>query len=433
MRSGKYHLVGVAGVGMNPLAQAIIAGGHTVTGSDRYADQGQDLEVLIKLQGGGVRIFPQDGSGIDAATTAVVVSTAIEKDNPDLVAAARSGVPVIHRAAMLAELVAGHACIAIAGTSGKTTVTGMAGYALEQLGADPTVVDGGAVINWIDERHIGNVRRGAAGPWVIEADESDRSFLNFSPDWAVITNMSADHFDMAETVRLFDQFRARVRTGIVDGSEPALFDNFNPELSARAIRFKYGGVDFEVPVPGRHNAENALQTAVLCERLGYPLPEIARALAGFRGIQRRLELIGRGAVAVYDDYAHNPAKIAAAWRTLKPHYRRMTGVWRPHGFGPLRQMMDDLVTTFGRELRGDDQLHVLPVYYAGGTADNRVNSDTLVERLRAAGVRVHLDADFPAAESRIAAEVLPGDAVIVMGARDPELPRAARRLAARLA
>lgn len=427
-----YHLVGIAGAGMNPLAQILQAAGHEVSGSDRYADQGADLEVLAKLRRAGICMYPQDGSGVKPGMTAVVVSTAIEQDNPDLAAAARLAIPVAHRATVLAELAKSHSCIAIAGTSGKTTVTGMTGYLLEQLGADPTVVNGGSVINWIGDDRVGNVRAGAGPLWVVEVDESDRSFLAFHPDWAVITNISADHFDLAETARLFDQFRANVRCGIIDGGVPAPWSDLAVKLEGSKAAFEYRGVPFSLNVPGRHNAENALQAALMCERLGYDLKDISRALAGFRGIERRLQKVGSGRVAVYDDYAHNPAKISAALRTLRPIYPRLHCIWRPHGFGPLRQMRDDLAAMFAREMRSCDRLYLLPVYYAGGTAAQDVTSDMLAQQLRPSGLDIRTFADYAALEMAVAGDAAAGEAVVIMGARDPELPRCARRLATRL-
>jgi UDP-N-acetylmuramate--alanine ligase len=386
--AARCHLVGVAGVGMNPLAQALLAAGWPVSGSDRYLDQGHELDVLGKLARAGVQLVPQDGRGIGPDTRAVVVSTAIEADNPDLAAAGRLGVPVRHRAEMLAELTRDRTCVAVTGTSGKTTVTGMLGWILEQLGADPTVVNGGAVLNWVSPDRIGNVRTGRSGLWVVEADESDRSVLRFFPEWAIITNLSADHFGLEDTRALFEQFRTQVRRGAVLGWEPgAPWHTVEPRLAADGCRFEFRGIDFHVPLLGRHNAENALQAAVLCERMGYSLAAVADALRRFGGIQRRLERVGAaGGVAVIDDYAHNPAKIAAAWAAVAPCYRRVLGVWRPHGYKPLALMFENLVETFSRCCRPGDRLWLLPVYYAGGTAERQADSDRLAAALQARGV-----------------------------------------------
>ena len=430
-RERKIHLVGVAGVGMSALAQALRLQGYAVSGSDRAHDAAQNEDVIHKLRCAGVAMAPQDGSGVTPGTECVVVSTAIEGDNADLRAAAAAGVPVRHRAEMLAELVAGKRGIAITGTSGKTTVTGLIGWLLQELGADPAVVNGGELINWCAADRLGNVRAGRSDCWVFEADESDRSLLRFHPDWAVITNMSADHFDAAETIRIFEEFRGQVRCGVVDPLCPD--GSFRPRLERTTSTFAYGGCEFRVPVPGAHNAENALQAILLCERLGYPLGRVAAALATFRGIRRRLEVVVevRG-VAVIDDYAHNPAKIEAAWRTLAPFYERLRVLWRPHGFRPLAQMREALTALFARLCRPEDRLVLLPVYFAGGTAQRSVTSAEFAYDLAARGVPVQYVASYAAAEGCLCDAAAPGTAIVCMGARDPELPVCARRVAARL-
>lgn len=429
------HLVGVAGVGMNPLAQALLACGWEVSGSDRYLDTGQDVAVIPKLQRAGVRFFPQDGSGVRPDTQAVVASTAIEPDNPDLAAAARRGVPAVHRSVMLARLCEGKELIAVTGTSGKTTVTGMVGFLLEQLGGDPTVVNGGVVANWESDDAIGNVRIGRSNRWVIEADESDRSCLNFAPDWAIITNISPDHFSLDETRAVFAAFAAKVRKGLLGWEQDAApWRDASVVLSAQGCRFTYGGQEFWLPLLGRHNAENALQAIRLCEALGHPLDRIAAALGGFRGIRRRLDVAGAAAgVTVIDDYAHNPAKIAAAWEAVAPHYRSIIAIWRPHGFGPLAKMFDGLKDLFTHLGRRSKRLYLLPVYYAGGTASGTATSDALAAALAARGVPVELAPDYDALIARIVAEAEPGDVVLSMGARDPGLPALARRIVAALA
>lgn len=424
------HLVGVAGVGMNALAQALAGSGWTVTGSDRYADEGQDLDVIRKLKAAGVRFFPQDGSGVTPRTGAVVVSTAIEKDNPDIAAAERHGVPLRHRAEMLAELTRGKTTVAIAGTSGKTTVTGMVGWILEHLGADPTVVDGGALVNWADDTRIGNVRIGQSDLFVVEVDESDRSLLRFDPDWAIITNMSADHFGMEETVELFEQFRGKVKRECVRGWETgAPWLGVKPVLARDGARFVYEGVEFHLPLLGAHNVENAVHAAELCRRMGFGLLEIARALGRFQGIQRRLERVGEaGGVTVIDEYAHNPAKIAAAWRAVSPHYRRVVGFWRPHGFKPLAQMFKDLTAAFKDVCRPADRLFLLPVYYAGGTVQRQTDSDALVEALRTQGVPATWVRDYDSLAAALDVEMQGGDVLLCMGARDPGIAAFARRM-----
>ncbi|MBI2441742.1 MAG: UDP-N-acetylmuramate--alanine ligase [Lentisphaerae bacterium] len=436
-RNSSYHLSGIAGAGMNALAQVLLAQGCRVSGSDRYLDAGQDLEVLKKLRAAGVSLTPQDGSGVQAGLRALVVSTAIEPDNPDIVAARARRIPVQHRAECLARLANARTGIAVTGSSGKTTVTGMIGWTLAKLGADPTVVNGGVVLNWVDTQRIGNVRAGRSDLWVVEVDESDRSLLRFHPHWAVITNMSKDHFEFAEVRHLFKAFAGQAKHGVVGcygaAADSEALHRLKVEFSFTGIRFAYQGVDFHLRLLGRHNAENALQTILLCEHLGFALPDISRALASFGGIQRRLECIGcRGGITVIDDYAHNPAKIAAAWAAVAPFFPRVLAVWRPHGFAPLALMLSELVQVFCTQARPADRIFILPVYYAGGTTQRTVTSQTLVEALAQCGVSAELVATYEDLLSRLKTTAQAGDAVLWMGARDPDLGVYARRFLAEL-
>ena len=432
LRSGHYHFAGVAGVGMSAVAQAVLATGCRVTGSDRYYDRGHELAVIGQLRACGVEFVAQDGSGIDDGTSALVVSTAIEPDNPDLRAAQAVSVPVRHRSQVLAELAAGTRCIAVTGTSGKSTVTGMIGHILVGLGADPTVINGAAVVNWRDADHIGNFRAGRSNWCVIEADESDRSVLNYHPDWGVVTNASADHFALAETLALFDRFKRQVATGVVSTlDEPALLEGLHVVQNSGGIRFEHGGLAFDVPIRGRHNAENALLAVVTCERLGFALEDIRAALAGFAGIVRRLEVVGSaGGVTVIDDYAHNPAKIRASWEAVSSGHGRVIGVWRPHGYGPLSSLLVPLARTFADVCRADDRVFILPVYDAGGTAERSVSGEDLVAQAQALGCP-HIEVIAPEDVPRtVAAQANDGDVAITMGARDPDLPKLARQILA---
>lgn len=424
------HLVGVAGSGMSALAQLLLASGWAVSGSDRFSDSGEDLAVLDKLRAAGVSLFPQDGTGISGPACTVIASAAVESTNADLVAARRHGAPVVGRAEMLARLVHGKECIAVAGTSGKSTVTGMVGWILDRLGTDPTVVDGGAVLNWVSDTAVGNVRVGKSGPWVIETDESDKSLLCFSPDRAIITNIGKDHFDLAESETLFKTFAARVKNPVVGpeclaGGVPIKAETF------AGTTFLWRGIEFTVPLPGRHNVDNAVQTLTLCEQMGFKPRDLVTPLAGFRGIERRLQVTGRlNGATVIDDFGHNPAKIRASWQTVAPHFRRILAVWRPHGFKPLEFMQEELVATIVDVCRPGDEFGVLPVFYAGGTVQRRVTSESFVARLKSEGIPAVLLADLRTAIDHLAAVAGEGDAVLIMGARDPELPKLARELVA---
>ena len=430
LKKGHYHFVGVAGVGMSAVAQAVLWQGCAVSGSDRHLDCGLDLAVLKKLSSAGIKLHPQDGSGIDPRLNAVVVSTAIEEDNPDLIAARELDIPVMHRSEILSRLVRDNRCVAIAGTSGKSTVTGMVGWILDRLGLDPNVVNGAQVLNWMSENTIGNTRNGNSDLWVIEADESDKSLLNYHPEHAVITNMSADHFDLEETVSLFRQFASQVEKGAVGAlsGKPYMTD-FEPEVHADSSSFTIDGTEFYIPLPGAYNAENALHAIMLCRKLGLNLEEIAMALSEFKGIHRRLEKVGSsGNITVIDDYAHNPAKIRASLNAVSHYCRAVHLIWRPHGYRPLRTMLDELTSTFTDLIGEKDQLIILPVHDAGGTADRSIGSEALVSALQKKGVRATETSPEKAIEITTKS-AKKGDVIITMGARDPGLPALAKAVA----
>ena len=424
------HVSGIGGVGMSALAQALLDCGARVSGSDRLLDTGDMTDTLACLARQGVKLYPQDGSGVTAETVRLVISTAIESDNPEMVKAQALGVPVVHRAAELARLTEGHRLIAVTGTCGKSTVTAMLGCLLEGAGFDPFVVNGAAVAGWnAGGTRIGSVRKG--GTWaVIEADESDKSLMVFKPEHAVITNASADHFGLGETQSLFESFRSRVPGVVIDGRQ----EQGGPEevrLEGWNGFFTFEGTEYGVPMPGLHNVYNAWHAVRMARALGAAPEKLVAALRGFGGVERRLQRVGEcGAAAVVDDYAHNPEKLAAAWTTLSTAFPAgVCAVWRPHGYAPLRKTMADLVTVFARVCRPADTLILPPVYDAGGTADRSVSSDVLASLLQGKGVKVLTVPSLAAAEVLMRESAGRVSVLATLGARDPDLPRLAARLA----
>ena len=392
----KRHLIGIGGVGMSALATALVRLGDEVTGADRTLGT-PNIRFLESL---GVKVFPDDGSGVDAATGEVVVSTAIESDNPGLVRAAELGIPVVHRAKALAHALSGHRLVAVVGTCGKSTVTAMLGHVLAECGLDPFCVNGANVPGW-----EGAVRFGRGEYAVAEVDESDRSLVAFSPYAAIVTNASADHYSKEEMDQVFDDFVRNCPGPVVDGR-------------------KCDPGEAETTMPGRHNRQNAALALRMAVALGVDEAKARAALLTFRGVERRLQRVGGN---VFDDYAHNPEKLRAMWTTLAEEYPGgICAVWRPHGYAPLRKMLDALVEMFTSTIRPQDRLLVLPVYDAGGTADRSINSDALVARLGDKAVAV---SDFDEAYSWCRAHRGDFAAFAVCGARDPGLAPFARRLA----
>ena len=414
--SGTVHLVGIGGVGMSALAQALLDAGGTVTGADRaLGGSGARPGVLAALARAGVRLFPDDGSGIGPDTVRVIVSTAVEETNRDLQCARARDIPVVHRAAALAELLAPRRLVAVAGTCGKSTVTAILGHLLAESGFDPVVVNGAQVVGWdAGGTRVGSTRKGTGAYAVAEVDESDKSLVAFKPFAAVVTNASADHYSKAEMDAVFDAFVRGVPGPVIDGRRTPMV----PSAAARTI-----------PLPGEHNAVNAECALRMAAALGADPARLAAAIRTFPGVERRLQRVGTcGGAVVYDDYAHNPEKLHAMLATLQAAYPKgVAVVWRPHGYAPLRKMLEALAAMFRATLRPCDELLVLPVYDAGGTTDRSLNSDALVARLNASPVR--FVEGLEDAETHLRTHAPAFGALVVAGARDPGLPVLARRLA----
>lgn len=399
------HLIGIGGVGMSALAHALICIGHSVSGADRLVSStgGSAMpESLRRLAALGVRVHPDDGSGIDPSVDRVIVSTAIEPQNPGLVRAKELGIPVVHRATALAEALSAHKLVAVAGTCGKSTVTAMLSAILADCGLDPFCVNGAAVVGW-----NGSVRDGKGEYAVAEVDESDRSLAAFSPYAAIVTNASADHYSKDEMDAVFDAFVANVPGPVIDGRKAV-----------------YGA---DCSMPGVHNRQNAGIALAMALALGADEAKARESLVNFKGVERRMQFIGRcDGAEIYDDYAHNPEKLHAMLATLQDrHPRGVAVVWRPHGYGPLRKMLGLLAEMFNAQLRPQDRLIVLPVYDAGGTADRSIRSDALAAAVRGASF-----IETPEEALRLLkAQASAFGAVAIAGARDPGLPAMARSLA----
>ena len=390
---------------MSALAQALVSLGHSVSGADRVVsspDRALWPPSIRRLEAMGVKVFPDDGSGVEASIQRVIVSTAIEPDNPGLANAQKLGIPVVHRAAALAEALSAFKLVAVAGTCGKSTVTAMLAHVLAACGFDPFCVNGAAVVGW-----DGSVRPGKGEYAVAEVDESDKSLTAFRPFAAIITNASADHYSKEEMDEVFDAFVKEVSGPVIDGRK----------VSCAA----------DCSLPGEHNRQNAGLALAMAVALGADEQKARVALTEFPGVERRLQRVGRcGEAAVFDDYAHNPEKLHAMLTTLQAQTEKgVAVVWRPHGYGPLRKMLEPLAAMFSETLRPQDRLILLPVYDAGGTADRSVQSDALAARV-AGSVFVETPEE---AYRLLMAQASAFGAIVTAGARDPGLPVLAGRLA----
>jgi len=455
MSGKRVHLVGIAGSGMSALALALAGSGRLVTGSDREWDlRGRD-DLAAALVAAGVVLLPQDGSFVrDHRPESVVVSGAVEPAIADVAAARSAGIRIRHRAEVLADLVHAGTSLLVAGTSGKSTVTAMCAWILRHAAQAPTFIGGAPLAATEAGGEPGPaVWIGRGGPMVAEVDESDGSIGLFPPDVGVVTNLSEDHRPLAELTAMFVAFVARARRAVavqqpleaslgLAGRRPIAVTTFGFDPAAgvcaesvEAIgwgsRFRVGVVPFRLGLPGRFNIENALAALAAVRAFGVSDEVAAEALAGFPGVQRRMERIGlEDGIAVIDDFAHNPDKVGAALRTLQA-LRGEGGLrilFQLHGYGPARMHRSGLVAAFAAGLAAGDRLYLPPVYYAGGSVSREVEASDYAADLSRRGVDAVVVERGPELASRLAAECRPGDLMVVMGARDPSLPALARAI-----
>ncbi len=461
-QDASYFFCGIGGSGMLPLAMIVQARGAVIEGSDRALDQGRTPEKFDWLRAHGVTLHPQDGSGVTRADQTVIATGAIEETVPDIGAARRAGATIKTRPELLSELFnAAPTSVGVAGTSGKSTITGMIAWILNQTGREPTVMNGAVMKNFADADHpFASALIGGPDVFVSEVDESDGSIAHYDPTVAVVSNISLDHKSMEELRDLFGGFTARATTAVLNLDNPETAALAQTLAAGKAITFGLGeekadlsahdlqplpmGMRFRLiegwsehdvvlNVPGAHNVANALAALGATRALGVPMGEAVKALETFAGIRRRMEVVGAaGDITVIDDFAHNPDKIAATLKTLHAFDGRLLILFQPHGFGPLKLMKSEFIDGFAGLMRKDDVLLMPePVYY-GGTTDRSVGSEDIASGVRAAGRQAEALATRADCGDRIVEIAKPGDRIIVMGARDDTLSTFAAELLGRL-
>lgn len=432
---GKVHFIGIGGSGMSGLARLLVKSGHTVTGSDVRGSG--NIDSLREL---GVEIsIGHDAKNIDDADT-VVVTGALWQENPELVKARELNLPILHRAVLLAHLASSHRLIAVAGAHGKTTTTGMIITALRALGADPSFVNGGVIVEYGLSSDFGSGEL-----FVIEADESDGSFLHYDTDIAVITNVDADHLDhYGSDSAFFDAFN----TFATSASEFAVINANDPgcqRLSVmddeKTIRFGYGETELELTevdatgprvsfslayqgqkvalelnIAGEHNAQNAAAAVSVLVGLGFEFEHSCTAVMGYQGAERRFELHGeKRGVKVYDDFAHHPTEVEAALkgaRASNPEGRLIT-VFQPHLYSRTRIFQKE----FAEVLALSDQVIVTDVYAAREDPEPGVTGELIVKHF-ADNKKVHYVPSWDEVPGVAAKLAVQGDFIITMGCGD---------------
>ena len=438
-----YHFVGIGGIGMSAIAQVLRDQDYTVSGSDRKYDHQISKDVFSKLSHQGISLHNQDGSGINENTDFVVVSSAIEEDNPDIKKARLLNKKIIKRADLLAEMFNSKYGIAIGGTNGKTTVSCMVAYTLDFAGKSPTVIVGGCIKNYINNSHLGNAKTGKSDIMSIEADESDGSIVLYKPRISVITNISKDHKTIEDISKTFETFSKNTTdTLIINADCPSLRKldlghrntlayglNNNADIRPKNIMynpfhstFSVDGQSFEINLPGSHNLSNALAAIAVARTQNIKDNTTASALRQFLGVQRRMDIIGEvNGIKVIDDYAHNPEKVKAVINAVKLGCKRIIAIFQPHGYAPASFMKEEFIEAFITALSSDDILFMPEIYYIGGTASKNISSADFIKRIKEGGKNAFFFENRNDIIPAIRSQVHPGDCILVMGARDDTL------------
>lgn len=438
--AARVHFVGIGGIGMSGIAEVLVNLGYQVSGSDLKAS-----DVTKRLESIGARVATGHREENLADVDVVVISSAVKKDNPEVVAAKRKKIPVIPRAEMLAELMRLKYAVALAGSHGKTTTTSMVATVLNAAGLDPTAVVGGKV-NVLGS----NAKLGKSELMVVEADESDGSFLRLHPSIAVVTNIDPEHLDHYQTLDAlkgaFVEFCNRVPFyGLnvlcldhpnVQALLPFIEKRFVTYGSSHAADYRLEGVtldgystrfrafrrdddlgEFTVRMVGAHNAMNALAVIAVAEELHVPLGVVRTALAEFGGVQRRFTVRGEAkGITVVDDYGHHPAEVKATLAGARKAFgRRLVVAFQPHRYTRTRDLFEDFCSAFNDA----DVLLLTGIYAAGEEPIEGVSSEKLAEAVRAHG---HPDVTHVAKRGDLVAALLPrlqpGDIVLTLGAGD---------------
>ena len=441
-----FFFIGVGGAGMSAIAQYLAGNGKTVKGSDRLFTQPENDYIKAQLEREHIQCYLQDGSGIDEHTEAVIISTAIEDTNPEIIKANALNIPIVVRAELLAEICASKRTIAIAGTSGKSTTTAMLFHLLYENNISPSLITGAGLVSLQQEGKIGNAYCGQSDWLLIEADESDGTLVNYKPEIGLLLSIDKDHKELDELAVIFQTFQTNTRKQFVvnyahplarnyslniahDFGEGTRFEGRNFSQQGFEISFDVKDVHISIPTIGRHNMENALACIAVADLLGVSLQACADALKTYGGIYRRHQLLGKkNGVTVIDDYAHNPAKIAASIKACQPVANKLVAWFQPHGYGPTRFIRKELVVEITATLRPQDEIWMSEIYYAGGTAVKDISAADLINDLKAKGVHAFFVEDRAELFSQLIPALNENTVLLLMGARDPGLEKFANEV-----
>ncbi len=446
-KSSKIFFSGIGGSGISAIAGFLADKGHIIAGSDRAFEINPDHPVKKLFQASGINIFPQDGSGINTAYDLVVFSTAVESDNPEIIKARKFGTLLKTRPEFLAEITSSFKTIAVSGTSGKSTASGMLAFLMERLGMKPNFIGGGRVKQFKSSLNPGNYLSGDSDHLIIEACESDGSIVNYRPCHSIILNLSLDHNPVSKTSVMFKTLMKNTAEKIIVNADDK---NLTRITDKKAVTFSiYNSSDyrakeilyrpfstafslhetrFTLPMPGRHNLYNALSCIAFLSEIGISPDAAAKVMPAFQGLDRRFDVLhDDGKSLVIDDYAHNPHKISALMQTVKELRDSICYIFQPHGFSPTKLMKKEYIETFTEHLRESDHLILLPIYYAGGSAGKDISSSDLADEIKAAGKSAESVKDRKTVLNT--KKIVEYNAYVVFGARDETLSGFAKQIA----
>ena len=451
---GTIHIIGIGGIGMSAIAEILHAQGFTVQGSDQ-----KDSANVQRLRSQGIRVFVGHDAINLVGARFVVISTAVKDANPELRAARTKGLPIIRRAEMLAELMRLYATVSVTGTHGKTTTTSMIAHIFEAGSLDPTVITGGIINDWGSNARLGQ------GRWmIVEADESDGTFVKIPTQIGVVTNIDPEHLDyfgsvenmhaeyaafyrkvpfyglvvtctdhpvvrdMVEKLGLRQDGRRLItyggEAGGSDGAPDILLTDvrvvgnitvFSAEIGSRVAGGARRIENWQVPLPGAHNALNALAAIAVAAEAGISDADIRSALAAFSGVKRRFQLTGESnGVQIFDDYGHHPIEIAAVLKAAREGAQgRVIAVVEPHRYTRVRDLFDDFSACFAAA----DSVVVIPLYSAGEAPIEGINPEALAEGIRGTGHRAVTTVQTPEQlAALVKQQAKPGDMVVCLGA-----------------
>jgi len=433
--------IGVAGTGMSALAQYCAGIGKNVSGSDRYFASNTFNETQKKLEAFSIKCFPQDASGINQNTQLIIISTAVEDSNIDIQKAKQLNIPIIKRSELLTIISDEKNTIAVGGTSGKSTTTAMIFEILDVAGLQPSIISGAGLVRLQEQNLIGNSFVGKGDWLVIEADESDGSIVNYNPEIGLLLNIDKDHKEIEELNTIFQIFKNNSKKFVVNAAHElaATFsENSKQDFSSTdkkagfiathfvqqgfEMQYKINDVLFSMQAIGKHNMENALAAVCVANQCGVDLQTCATALKNYKGIYRRNQILGtKNGVLVIDDYAHNPAKCAAAIKGVQPLTNKVVAWFQPHGYGPTRFLRNDFVEEIANALRPQDEIWMSKIFYAGGTATKDISANDLINDLKQKGCNAFFVEDRNNLVNTIKPHLEENSVLLLMGARDPNL------------